>query len=165
MKPFAAAGLGSCSTSHGPGTALGPLKLASPMELQVSTTHLSVAAGNCHWDSQALQQLFFGFSNILFIYSWEIQKERGRDIGRGRSRLHSGAWCGTQSQVSRITPWAKAGTEPLSHPGIPKGENSLIRVHLKCVVSERYVHWNINQDSLQISVGVSYHWVSFNFLF
>ena len=27
----------------------------------------------------------------LFIYSWEIQKEKGGDTGRGRSRLHAGS--------------------------------------------------------------------------
>ena len=30
-----------------------------------------------------------------------------------------GARCGTQSQVSRITPWAKGGAKPLSHQGRP----------------------------------------------
>ncbi|KAM8917954.1 zinc finger protein 10 isoform 2-T2 [Lycaon pictus] len=35
-------------------------------------------------------------------------RERGRDIGRGRSRLHAlGARRGIRSRVSRITPWAK----------------------------------------------------------
>ena len=33
--------------------------------------------------------LFFFSLKILFIYSWEIQ--RGRDMGRGRSRLHAGS--------------------------------------------------------------------------
>ena len=28
---------------------------------------------------------------ILFIYSWETQRERGRDTGRGRSKLHAGS--------------------------------------------------------------------------
>ncbi|XP_048971754.1 desumoylating isopeptidase 1 isoform X2 [Canis lupus baileyi] len=36
------------------------------------------------------------------------QRERGRDTGRGRSRLHApGARRGTRSRVSRIAPWAK----------------------------------------------------------
>ena len=33
--------------------------------------------------------------------------ERGRDIGRERSRVHAGSPTVTQSRVSRITPWAK----------------------------------------------------------
>ena len=31
------------------------------------------------------------FLKILFIYSRQTQKERGRDIGRGRSRLPKGS--------------------------------------------------------------------------
>ena len=31
-----------------------------------------------------------------------------------------GARCGTQSQVFKITPWAKGGAKPLSHPGCPR---------------------------------------------
>ena len=30
-----------------------------------------------------------------------------------------GAWCGTRSLDSRIMPWAKADTQPLSHLGVP----------------------------------------------
>ena len=44
------------------------------------------------------------FFKILFIYLWQTHRERGRDIGRGRSRLHVGSRCGTWSRVSRITP-------------------------------------------------------------
>ena len=36
------------------------------------------------------------------------ERERGRDTGRGRSRLHApGARRGIRSRVSRIAPWAK----------------------------------------------------------
>ena len=35
-----------------------------------------------------VQCSFFFFFKILIIYSWETQKEKGRDIGRGRSRLN-----------------------------------------------------------------------------
>ena len=42
------------------------------------------------------------------IYLFMRDRERGRDIGRGRSRLHApGARCGIRFQVSRIAPWAK----------------------------------------------------------
>ena len=34
---------------------------------------------------------FFFLKNILFIHSWETQRERGRDTGRGRSRLPVGS--------------------------------------------------------------------------
>ncbi|XP_077770470.1 desumoylating isopeptidase 1 isoform X2 [Canis aureus] len=43
------------------------------------------------------------------------QRERGRDTGRGRSRLHApGARRGTRSRVSKIAPWAK-GRERQRH--------------------------------------------------
>ena len=51
--------------------------------------------------------IFFLF---LFIYDsyTERELERGRDTGRGRSRLHApGARRGTRSRFSRIAPWAK----------------------------------------------------------
>ena len=42
--------------------------------------------GNCHW---FLALAFFFFFKIFFSYSWETH--RGRDIGRGRSRLPVGS--------------------------------------------------------------------------
>ena len=44
---------------------------------------------------QTLALLFF--SKILFIHSWEIQKDRGRDIAEGEVGSMQGALCGTQS--------------------------------------------------------------------
>ena len=43
-----------------------------------------------------------------------------------------GAQHGTQSQVSRIRPWAEGGTKPLSQPGLPKRNLSRLNelVHL-----------------------------------
>ena len=37
----------------------------------------------------------------------------------GEAGSMQGARRGTQSQVSRITPWAEGGVKPLSHPGCP----------------------------------------------
>ena len=75
--------------------------------------------------SDAMQPRFkffvFIFLKILFIYSWETQ--RGRDIGKGRSRLPVGTWCGTWSQDPGITTWAEGRyltTEPpRCPPSIP----------------------------------------------
>ena len=47
------------------------------------------------------------------------ETEKGRDIGRGRSRLHAESLTWTRSGVSRMRPWAESGTKPLSHPGLP----------------------------------------------
>ena len=38
----------------------------------------------------------------------------------GEAGSMKGARRGTQSQVSRITPWAEGGTEPLCHLGYPQ---------------------------------------------
>ena len=57
----------------------------------------------------------FFILKILFIYSWETERERGRDIGRGRSRLHAGSPMldsvprpqdHTLSQSQMLNPWA-----------------------------------------------------------
>ena len=50
----------------------------------------------------------------------ERERERGRDIGRGRSRLHApGAQRGIRSWVSRITPWAKGRRQTAAPPRDP----------------------------------------------
>ena len=59
------------------------------------------------------------FKSFFFIRSLETHRERGRDTGRGRSTSMQGGQRGTWSQVSRIIPGLKAGTKPLSYPGIP----------------------------------------------
>ena len=47
--------------------------------------------------------------------------ERGAQTqAEGEAGSMQGARCGTQSRVSRITPWAEGGTKPLSHPGCPE---------------------------------------------
>ncbi|CAD7677563.1 unnamed protein product [Nyctereutes procyonoides] len=60
--------------------------------------------------------VFLFVLRILFIH--ERHRKRGRDTGRGRSRLHAGSltW-DLIPGVSRITPWAEGGAKPLSHPG------------------------------------------------
>ena len=46
--------------------------------------------------------------------------ERGRDTGRGRSRLHApGARRGIRSRVSRIAPWAKGRRQTAAPPRDP----------------------------------------------
>ena len=52
----------------------------------------------------------------LFIH--ERHRERGRNTGRERSKLHAGAWCGTQSRTPGSHAGPKAGAQLLSHPGI-----------------------------------------------
>ena len=80
------------------------------------------AKGRCSVTEPPRCPLFFSL-NILFIYSWETQEERGRDTGRGRrSSSMQRAWCRTRSWESEIRPWTKgrrSTVQLLSHPGIP----------------------------------------------
>ena len=65
---------------------------------------------------------FFKFLKIFlkFIYDSHRERKRGRDIGRGRSRLHApGARCGIRSRVSRIAPWAKGRRQTAVPPRDP----------------------------------------------
>ena len=61
------------------------------------------------------------FFKILFFYSWEAEREEGgaETQAEGEPSSMQGAWHGTQSQVSRITPWVEGGAKPLSHLGCP----------------------------------------------
>ena len=59
------------------------------------------------------------FFKKIFIYSWERQRERGRDTGRRRSRLHAGSPTWDSILISRIMHRAEGSTKPLSHPGCP----------------------------------------------
>ena len=61
---------------------------------------------------------FSFFKILLFIH--ERHKERGRDIGRSRSRLFAGSimW-DSISGPSRSQPELKVDAQPLSHPDAP----------------------------------------------
>ena len=55
----------------------------------------------------------------LFIYSWETEREKGRDTGRGRSRFPAGSPMWDLILDPRIMPWAEgrhSTTEPPKHP-------------------------------------------------
>ena len=45
----------------------------------------------------------------------DTEWERGKDTGRGGSRLHAGSWTWNSILVSRITAWAEGGAKQLSH--------------------------------------------------
>ena len=67
------------------------------------------------------------FLKILFIdlFMKDRQREREREEreaetqAEGRAGSMQGARRGTQSWVSRITPWAAGGAKPLRHRGCP----------------------------------------------
>ena len=65
--------------------------------------------------------LFFFFNFYLFMIVTQRVRERGRDTGRGRSRLHApGARCGIRSWVSRIAPCAKGRHQTAAPPRDPR---------------------------------------------
>ena len=49
------------------------------------------------------------------------ERERGRDIGRGRCRLPAGNLMWDWIPGPSITPEPKADSSPLSNPGVPRG--------------------------------------------
>ena len=74
-----------------------------------------IARDNKELSSQMFFILFF-----LFFYDSHTHRERGKDIGRGRSRLHEpGARRGIRSWVSRIAPWAKGRRQTAAPPRDP----------------------------------------------
>ena len=65
---------------------------------------------------------FFFLRFYLFIHERHTHAERERETetqAEGEAGVTQGARRGTQSQVSRIRPWAEGGAKPLSHPGCP----------------------------------------------
>ena len=58
------------------------------------------------------------FSKILFIYSWETQRE-AETQAEGEAGSTQGAWYGTRSGVSRIIPQAEGGDNLMGHQGRP----------------------------------------------
>ena len=64
--------------------------------------------------------MLYIFLKILFIYSWETDRERGRDTGRGRNRLQCRERdVGFDPGTPGSRPGPMAGSKPLNNPGIP----------------------------------------------
>ena len=98
--------------------------------------------------------LFFFF--LLMIVT-QRERERGRDIGRGRSRLHApGTWRGIRSRVSRITPWAKGRRQTAAPPRDPRKRFFKVLPCHQTVFQYTYYFglWDANGQK---------HWVKWNF--
>ena len=60
------------------------------------------------------------FKKIFHLFIYERHREKGRDTGRGRSRLPWGEPdAGLDPRTLGSHPEPKADAQPLSHPGIP----------------------------------------------
>ena len=86
------------------------------LELMTPTSRVICSSD---WASQGapLWASFF----FLRVYSFIHERHREAETqAEGEADPTQGAWYGTRSWDSRITPWAKGSrTKPLSHPGIP----------------------------------------------
>ena len=89
--------------------------------------HLALHSGKSLLDSPSpslslltlsqINKLMRSFFKDLFIYLFmiDIERERGRDKGGGRSRLHAGS----PTRDSRIKPWAKGRRQTAAPPRDP----------------------------------------------
>ena len=104
------------------------------------------------------------FLKILCIYSWETdrERERGRDTGRGRSRLLAGIPMWDSILDPRIMPWAKnirSTTEPSRCPQYIQILNHYL-VHLQlvlyinCIPNCLVINWS--SISTRHLVGIKY---------
>ena len=114
-----------------PGSRPGPKAGAKPLR------HPGIPTLGCVSLFESTKQLLYPWGKYLAVQFWnrsvalfltsflkkffyDSHRERGRDTGRGRSRLHApGAQSGIRSQVSRITPWAKDRHQTTAPPRDP----------------------------------------------
>ena len=100
--------------------------------------------------------LFLFFFKILLIYSWETCTEREREAetrAEGEAGPMQGAWCGTWSRDSRITPWAEGSAKPMSHLGLPTSCSFLMSQLKPCFFKETF------PSPQPKSVSYARHWI------
>ena len=81
------------------------------------------------------------------------ERERGRDTGRGRSRLHTGSPnVGLDPWTPGSCPGPKAGAKLLSHPGIPYSWTLKVLVELLfCLYESELYRFGVEKRSLTLS--------------
>ena len=98
----------------------------------------------------------FFLTNILFIYLWQTRGGWADTQAEGEAGSMQGAWRGTQSQVSRITPWAEGDAKPVSHQGCPELIN-LIEAYLFHCFHNKVIIYITNV------INISQFWIIFMF--
>ena len=91
---------------------------------------------------QELHSRHLNFFKDFYLLIHKRHRERGRDTGRGRSRLLRRAQYGTWSQDPRTMTWAKgrpSTTEP--HPGVPPESFLYSRQEKGGMVKEKRPEW------------------------
>ena len=66
-----------------------------------------------------LYQLQLSLFLRFYLFIHETQRERGRDTGRGRSRLHAGSLMWDSILGLQDHARTEGGAKPLSHLGLP----------------------------------------------
>ena len=86
------------------------------------------------------KNLFFFFLRFIYLFIQRERRERQRHRQREKQASMLGAGHGTQSWVSRITPWAKGGSKPLSHLGCPEFSSVIYETQYERVRSKHLTH-------------------------
>ena len=99
------------------------------------------------------------FLKVLFIHLWEIQRERGRDTGRGKSRLHAGSPMGYSIPGSWITPWAEgrcSTTEPPRCPyHLPSKDDKLMFGEVTCLTKALKPNFGYLWFYIKLSINIA----------
>ena len=72
----------------------------------------------CECRQETVSTFIFSL-RFLFIHERHTHVREAETHAEGEAGPMQGARRGTQSQVSRITPWAEGSAKPLNHPGCP----------------------------------------------
>ena len=69
---------------------------------------------------QALAFIYlFIFKDLIYLFTRDTKRE-AETQAKGEAGSSQGARCGTRPQIPGSGPEPKAGTQPLSHPGVPE---------------------------------------------
>ena len=107
-------------------------------------------------------EIFLRF--YLFIHR-DTEREREREAetqAEGEAGSREGAWRGTQSRVSRITPLVADGAKPLHHQGCPPtpkysskiNENISPHINLYMNVYSTFLHNSQKLETTQIPISI-----------
>ena len=92
--------------------------------------------------------LFIFFKYLFYLFMIVTERERHRDTGRGRSRLHApGAQCGIRSRISRIVPWAKGRHQTAAPPRDPH----VVLINLIFLILVHWIDFPIQSEEMTVT--------------
>ena len=100
--------------------------------LHYFSTPFSILTEGKAQEKQLLLLLFF---KDFYLFMRDTERER-QTQAEGEAGSMQGAWHGTQSPISRITPWVAGSTKLLCHRGCP--ENQLLKMYPKSIYTETW---------------------------